>query len=138
MPIHPTALVDRRATIDPTADIGPYVVIDGEVEVGPRTRVGPHVVLLGRTVIGADNAIHAGAVIGDEPQDLKYADAPAGVRQCRCPSRTCSRTYAPCNCASAPDGLASPRFDWREWPPRRPVRRSGRADTNAQPRVHPR
>src|SRR5262249_10820119 len=58
VPIHPTALVDRRATIDPTADLGPYVVVDGPVEIGPRTRVMAHVFLTGRTVIGADNVIH--------------------------------------------------------------------------------
>jgi len=80
VPIHPTALVDRRATIDPTADLGPYVVVDGPVEIGPRTRVMAHVFLTGRTVIGADNVIHPGSVIGDEPQDVKYADAPTGLR----------------------------------------------------------
>src|SRR5262249_34085380 len=52
----------------------------GPVEVGARTRVMAHVVLLGRTIIGADNVIHPGAVLGDEPQDLKYAGAPTGLR----------------------------------------------------------
>lgn len=80
MPIHPTALVDRHATIDPTADIGPYVVLDGPVEVGARTRVMAHAVLLGRTVVGDDTVVHPGAVLGDAPQDLKYVDAPTGVR----------------------------------------------------------
>jgi UDP-N-acetylglucosamine acyltransferase len=80
VPIHPTALVDRRATIDPTADIGPYVVVDGPVEIGPRTRVMAHAFLTGRTVVGADNVIHPCAVIGHEPQDVKYADAPTGLR----------------------------------------------------------
>lgn len=80
MPIHPTAIVDARATIDPTAEIGPYVVIDGPVEVGARTRVMAHAVLLGRTVIGADNVIHPGVVLGDVPQDLKFADVPTGLR----------------------------------------------------------
>jgi UDP-N-acetylglucosamine acyltransferase len=80
VPIHPTAIVDRRATVDPTAEIGPYVVVDGPVEVGPRTRVMAHVVLLGQTVIGADNVIHPHAVLGDDPQDLKYAGAPTGLR----------------------------------------------------------
>jgi UDP-N-acetylglucosamine acyltransferase len=80
VPIHPTAIVDRRAAVDPTAEIGPYVVIDGPVEIGPRTRVMAHVVLLGQTVIGADNVIHPGAVLGDDPQDLKYAGAPTGLR----------------------------------------------------------
>ena len=80
MPIHPTALVDRLATIDPTAEIGPFVVVEGPVEVGPRTRVMGHAVLLGRTVVGADNVIHPGAVLGGAPQDVKYADAPTGLR----------------------------------------------------------
>src|SRR5262249_50784710 len=34
-----------------------------------------HAVLLGRTTIGADNVIHPGAVIGDDPQDLGYQGA---------------------------------------------------------------
>lgn len=72
MAIHRTAVVDSRAEIDPTADIGPYVVIDGAVKVGPRTRVGPHVHLTGWTEIGADCEIHATAVIGGPPQDLSY------------------------------------------------------------------
>jgi UDP-N-acetylglucosamine acyltransferase len=78
--IHPTALVDPLATIDPTAEIGPYVVIEGPVEIGPRTRLMAHAVVLGRTVVGADNVIHAGAVLGDTPQDVKYAGAPTGLR----------------------------------------------------------
>jgi UDP-N-acetylglucosamine acyltransferase len=81
VPIHPTAVVDPRAEVDPTAEIGPYVVVDGPVRVGPRTRVMAHAVLLGpRTVIGADNVIHPGAVLGDEPQDLAFGDAPTGLR----------------------------------------------------------
>jgi len=80
VPIHPTAIVDARAPLDPTAEIGPYVVIDGPVEVGARTRVMAHAVLLGRTVIGADNGIHPGVVLGDVPQDLKFADVPTGLR----------------------------------------------------------
>jgi UDP-N-acetylglucosamine acyltransferase len=78
--IHPTAVVDRRATVDPSAEIGPYVVIEGPVEIGPRTRVMAHAVLLGRTVLGADNLVHAGAVLGDVPQDLKFSGAPTGLR----------------------------------------------------------
>jgi len=80
VPIHPTAVVDSRATIDPSAEIGPFVVIDGPVVVGARTRVMAHATLLGRTEIGEDNAIHAGVVLGDLPQDLKFADVPTGLR----------------------------------------------------------
>ena len=80
MPIHPTAVVDRRAEVDPTADIGPYVVIDGPVRIGPRTRVMAHAFLTADTALGADNVIHPGAILGHEPQDLAYRDAPTGLR----------------------------------------------------------
>ena len=80
MPIHPTALVDRTAEIDPSAEIGPYVVIDGPVRIGPRTRVLASAYLTGRTELGADNVVHPGAVLGHEPQDLAYAGAPTGLR----------------------------------------------------------
>jgi UDP-N-acetylglucosamine acyltransferase len=80
VPVHPTAVVDPHAEIDPSADIGPYVIVDGPVRIGPRTRVLPFAYLTGRTEIGADNVIHPGAVVGHEPQDLSYRGAPSGVR----------------------------------------------------------
>lgn len=80
MPIHATAIVDRRAEIDPSADIGPYVIVDGPVRIGAGTRVLAHAVLTGHTVIGRDNVIHMGAVIGHEPQDSGYSGAPTGLR----------------------------------------------------------
>ena len=78
--IHPTAIVDSRAEIDSSAELGPYVVIDGPVHVGPRTRLMAHVVLTGDTRLGADNVLHPGVVLGDAPQDLAYRDAPTGLR----------------------------------------------------------
>ena len=80
MPIHPTALIDARAEIDPQADIGPYVVIDGPVHVGPRTRVLAHATLTGWTTIGADNVIHMGAVVGHTPQDLAFTGEESYLR----------------------------------------------------------
>ena len=79
MPIHPTAIVDARAELDRSVDVGPYVVIDGPVRVGPRTRVLAGAYLTGRTTIGADNVIHPGAVLGHEPQDLAYRGADTGL-----------------------------------------------------------
>jgi UDP-N-acetylglucosamine acyltransferase len=72
MPIHPTAIVHDAARIDPGATIGPYAVIDGPVRIGPDVRVGPHVHITGATEIGAGCRIHAGAVLGDAPQDRAY------------------------------------------------------------------
>jgi UDP-N-acetylglucosamine acyltransferase len=72
MPIHPTAIIDSRAEVHPTAEIGPYVIIDGPVRIGPGTRVYPHAYLTGWTEIGANCQIHPYAVIGHLPQDLAY------------------------------------------------------------------
>jgi len=80
MAIHPTAVIDRRAEIDATAEVGPYVVIDGPVVVGAGTRLLPYVHLTGHTVLGRDNVVATGAVIGGEPQDRGYTGAPTGVR----------------------------------------------------------
>lgn len=70
--IHPTAVIDPQAKIDPTAEIGPFAVIDAQVTLGAGCKVGPHVYLTGWTSIGQNNEFHAGCVIGDAPQDLKY------------------------------------------------------------------
>jgi UDP-N-acetylglucosamine acyltransferase len=80
MPIHPTAVVDRRAEIDPTAELGPYVVVEGPVRVGPGTRVMAHAVLKGHTSLGRDNVVHHGAVLGDVPQDLSFTGAETWLR----------------------------------------------------------
>jgi UDP-N-acetylglucosamine acyltransferase len=78
--IHPTAIIHPRANVDSTAQVGPYAVIDDAVEVGPGCVLGPHVYLTGQTSIGANNRFHAGCVIGDAPQDLKYSGESTRVR----------------------------------------------------------
>jgi UDP-N-acetylglucosamine acyltransferase len=72
MPIHPTAIVDSQASIDPTANIGPYVVIEGPVSIGPRCRLAAGVIVYGPTKIGAGTQVHAHAVLGDLPQDRAF------------------------------------------------------------------
>jgi UDP-N-acetylglucosamine acyltransferase len=72
MPIHPTAIVDSKAEIDSTADIGPYVIIEGPVRIGAGTRVRSHAHLSGWTRIGERCDIHPFAVIGHLPQDFHH------------------------------------------------------------------
>jgi len=78
--IHPTAIVAPQAKLDPTVEIGPYAVIDSGVQIGSRSIVGPYVYLTGQTIIGSRNRFLAGCVIGEAPQDLKYANAPTRLR----------------------------------------------------------
>jgi UDP-N-acetylglucosamine acyltransferase len=80
VPIHPSAIIDPRAELDASVDVGPHVVVDGPVRIGPRTRIMAGAYLTGRTTIGADNVFHPGAVIGHEPQDLAYDGGDTGLR----------------------------------------------------------
>jgi UDP-N-acetylglucosamine acyltransferase len=78
--IHPTAIIHPKAKLAPSVEIGPYAVIDEGIEVGAKCVIGPHVYLTGLTTIGARNHFHAGCVIGDAPQDLKYNGEPTRLR----------------------------------------------------------
>jgi len=80
MSIHPTAVIDAKAEIDPSVEIGPYVVIDGAVKIKRGTRVMAHAYLTGLTEIGEDNEIHPGAVVGGAPQDRAYKGQPTYLR----------------------------------------------------------
>ena len=71
--IHPTAVVDPRATLADDVSVGPYAVVDGPVSVGPGCVLHAHATVLGHTVLGRGNHVFPGAVIGAEPQDLKHA-----------------------------------------------------------------
>ncbi len=73
--IHETAVIAPTATIGERVTIGPYTVIESDVTIGDGCRIGPHVHLSGWTTIGNNVKIHAGAVIGDEPQDYSYDGA---------------------------------------------------------------
>ncbi len=80
MPIHPTAVVDPRARLHPSVEVGPLAVIDGDVVLGEGCRVGPHVHITGCTTIGARNVFSTGAVIGGAPQDIRFSGAPTRLR----------------------------------------------------------
>jgi UDP-N-acetylglucosamine acyltransferase len=79
MTIHKTAIVADGAQIHEAAEIGPYAVIGANVKIGEGTKVGAHAVIDGHTTIGNNCKIYAGAVVGLEPQDLKYNGEPTGV-----------------------------------------------------------
>jgi UDP-N-acetylglucosamine acyltransferase len=78
--IHPTAIIHPQAKLDSTVQVGPYAVIDEGVALGANCVIGPHVYLTGLATVGAGNKFHAGCVIGDAPQDLKYKNEPTRLR----------------------------------------------------------
>jgi UDP-N-acetylglucosamine acyltransferase len=70
--IHPTAIVDLKADLDDSVEVGPYSIIGPHVRIGARTKIGPHVVIEGHTTIGCDNTFFQFSSIGGVPQDKKY------------------------------------------------------------------
>ncbi len=77
MPIHPTAIVEPGAQVDPSCEIGPYAVVGPHVRLGPGTVLHPHAVVTGRTTLGEANRVFPHAVLGEIPQDLKYRGEPS-------------------------------------------------------------
>ncbi|MFT4045458.1 MAG: acyl-ACP--UDP-N-acetylglucosamine O-acyltransferase [Solimonas sp.] len=78
--IHPTAIVDPRAELHETVEVGPYSIIGAGVTIGAGTWIGPHVVLRGPMTIGRDNKIFQFASLGEISQDMTAkADDPTRV-----------------------------------------------------------
>jgi UDP-N-acetylglucosamine acyltransferase len=74
--IHPTAIVHPGAKLSKDVEIGPYAVIGEHVEIGSSTSIGSHAVVTGHTRIGESNRIFHHCVLGEAPQDKKYAGEP--------------------------------------------------------------
>ena len=74
--IHPTAIIDPKAELDSSVEVGPYSIIGAGVKVNADTRIGSHVVLKGPTTIGKNNQIFQFSSLGEQPQDKKFKDEP--------------------------------------------------------------
>jgi UDP-N-acetylglucosamine acyltransferase len=70
--VHPSAIVSPEARLSEGVEVGPYAIVGADVVIGPRTRVGAHASIEGPTVLGEENRVFPHAVLGFEPQDLKY------------------------------------------------------------------
>lgn len=70
--VHPTAVVGENCRIHPSVRIGPYAVIEDDVVIGEDCAIAPHVVIKRFTVLGARNRVAEHAVLGGEPQDVKF------------------------------------------------------------------
>lgn len=77
--IRTTSMISPAAYIAPTAriglnvEIGPNTVVEDFVVIGDNCTIGANVIIHAGTVMGDGNQISHGAIIGQRPQDLKYA-----------------------------------------------------------------
>lgn len=78
--IHPSAVIAQGARIGPDCSIGPFCVIGPDVVLGAGVVLKSHVVIDGDTQIGAQTTIFPFAVIGEIPQDLKFAGEKTQLR----------------------------------------------------------
>lgn len=100
MPIHPTAIINPNAEIDSTATIGPHCIIEKNVRIGRGCRLLHNVYVTGWTQIGEECVLHPGAIVGHEPQDVKYN----GERSfCRIGSHTIIREYVTIHRGTIPE-----------------------------------
>jgi len=61
-----------KGKIGKNCKIGEGAIIDENVVIGDNCIIEPYAVITGHTTIGDNNHIYSHAVIGSEPQDLKY------------------------------------------------------------------
>jgi UDP-N-acetylglucosamine acyltransferase len=71
--VHATALIDPTAELGAGVEIGPFTIVGPNVRIGAGTRVGSNVLIERDTTVGEECRISHGAVLGTDPQDLKYA-----------------------------------------------------------------
>lgn len=100
--IHRTALVDPEAELGEGVTIGAYAIVGPGVVVGDRTRIGSSVLIERDVTIGADCAIFHGAVLGTDPQDLKFEGESARLYV---GDRTVIREYATLNRGTRARGM---------------------------------
>ncbi len=71
--IHPAAIVDSGAAIGDNVSVGPFSVIQADVVIGEGCQIGSHVLIHSGARLGKSCRVFKGAVLGTDPQDLKYA-----------------------------------------------------------------
>jgi len=71
--VHPTAIVSAEADLADDVHIGPHVIIEGPVRLGTGCVVRAGAYLIGPLTMGCHNQVFSHAVLGEQPQHLKYA-----------------------------------------------------------------
>ena len=71
--IHNTAIISEYAEIGKDVKIGPFAIVEDNVKIGDGTHINAHVLIGKNTTVGKDCRIFHSAVVGEIPQDLKFA-----------------------------------------------------------------
>lgn len=102
-----TRRVHHTAVIDATAELGANVVVEPYAVIGPRVMLGDDTTVAARATlprdvrVGSGCTVGVGAVVGADPQDLKYAGEPTSVE---IGDRTTIREYVTINRGTVASG----------------------------------
>ena len=102
--VHPTAIVDLRAELDSSVEVGPYCLLGAGVKIGKESKIHSHAVIQGRTTLGESNEVFPFATIGSIPQDLKYKGEPSELL---IGNRNTIREYVSLNPGTAGGGMVT-------------------------------
>jgi UDP-N-acetylglucosamine acyltransferase len=70
--IHPSALVSSKAQVHESVCVGPWCIVEAGAKIAENVILDARVHVFGDTGIGAGTRIFDGAVVGGDPQALKY------------------------------------------------------------------
>jgi len=73
MSISPAAIVHPHAKLGDNVSIGPFCIVEDGVEIGAGTVLESHVVIKRFTTLGENNHLHAGVVLGSDPEDKNFS-----------------------------------------------------------------
>ncbi len=71
--VHPAAFVSPKAELADGVIVGPCAVIEEDVVIGANCRIDAFATIKRYTTLGPDCHIHSYAMVGGDPQDLKFA-----------------------------------------------------------------
>ncbi|MBY0488969.1 MAG: acyl-ACP--UDP-N-acetylglucosamine O-acyltransferase [Gemmatimonadaceae bacterium] len=96
--IHPTAIVDPSAQLGDDIEIGPWAIVGPQCTLGTGTRLAARATLERNVRLGERVHVGIGAILGGDPQDLKYRGEETWVE---IGDDTAIREYATINRATA-------------------------------------
>jgi UDP-N-acetylglucosamine acyltransferase len=78
--IHPTAIIHSRAELASDVTVAPYAVIEADAQIGAGCEIGAHASIKRFTTLGVRNRVFEGAILGGEPQDIKFRNETSRLR----------------------------------------------------------